>query len=221
VDFEHKLIDLGNKPSEFVNKYAAAPGSYGTAKVPLLEYNGDGVSEQLVVESDVVTRFVAQHVEGSDKKKDIDLLPYDQQGRIDSFLGVWESVVSTYYAVLTSSSQKQVTQSLKRFQGALDKLEDTLNDKDDDTPFVCAKFSVAECVAAPWVQRFFVTLPYYRNIDFEDDILNDRYPTVQRWMEAVRTQPSVMASMCPEDEMKAAAERYYVSFVTPGAPATL
>mmetsp|Transcript_31991 Transcript_31991/g.52828 ORF Transcript_31991/g.52828 Transcript_31991/m.52828 type:complete len:118 (+) Transcript_31991:426-779(+) len=109
--------------------------------------------------------------------------------------------------------------SLKRFQGSLEKLELALGDaKSTTTPYVCQDFSVAECIAAPWVQRIFVTLPYYRSMDFSGDILM-AYPKVERWMEAVRNKPSVIASMCPEDEMKAAAERYYVSFVTKGAPA--
>merc|ERR1711939_1275348 len=33
-------------------------------------------------------------------------------------------------------------------------------------------FSFAECICAPWVQRFFVTLPYFRGIDFDHRIID-------------------------------------------------
>jgi hypothetical protein len=58
VNFEHKIIDLSNKPPAFVDKYALAVGNTETrAKVPLLEYK-----DRLVVESDVVSKFVAQEI---------------------------------------------------------------------------------------------------------------------------------------------------------------
>lgn len=210
--FQHKLIDLSNKPDELVQKYSQAQGSYGAAKVPLLEHN-----DKFVVESDVVARYVAQHVEG---KNEVDLLPYKQADRIDAFLRIWDPVVDTYYGVLTSSNQKQVKTALKRFKLSLDMLEEDLQQGSADDTFVCPNFSVAECIAAPWVQRFFVTLPYYRNIDF-DEMVHTSYPRVARWMDAVRIKPSVVASRCPDEEMLAAAERYYVSFVSPGAPGRL
>lgn len=210
--FQHKLIDLSNKPDELVQKHNQAQGSYGAAKVPLLEHNAN-----LVVESDVVARYVAQHLEG---QNEIDLLPYKQADRIDAFLRVWDPVVDTYYGVLTSSNQKQVNVALKRFKLSLHVLEEDLKQGSADDTFVCPDFSLAECIAAPWVQRFFVTLPYYRNIDF-DEMVHASYPRVARWMDAVRVKPSVVASQCPEEEMLAAAERYYVSFVSPGAPGRL
>ena len=77
-------------------------------------------------------------------------------------------------------------------------------------------FSFAECVAAPWVQRFFVTLPYFRGIDFEGDILR-AFDALPGWMRAVRDRASCRESICPEGEMIDAAKRYYVSYLSPGA----
>ena len=74
-------------------------------------------------------------------------------------------------------------------------------------------FSHAECISAPWIQRAYVTLPYFRGIDLENDILS-KMDRVSKWMAAVCERPSCVESRCPESEMIAAAKRYYVSFVS-------
>ena len=56
---------MQNKPPEFVSKYRQASGGTGSGLVPLLE---DG--DSLVIESDVVAKYVATEVEGSDGKGD-------------------------------------------------------------------------------------------------------------------------------------------------------
>jgi len=80
-------------------------------------------------------------------------------------------------------------------------------------------FSLAECISAPWIQRFFVTLPYFRDIDFVHEL--QRTGRLSDWMKSVCARPSVIESKCPDSEMIAAAKRYYVSFITPGAKGTL
>ena len=178
-------------------------GGRGVAKVPLLEYN-----EDLVIESEEVTKCIANNLEG-----DALVCSGAEEACLERFLQIWYPVVDTYYSVLTATSESSVRGSLQRFKVALSSLESVLQESKSDE-FVLDSFSVAECIAAPWVQRFFVTLPFYRNI-IADELLAER---TERWMKAVRNRPSVMASKCPEDEMLAAAERYYVSYVTPGAP---
>jgi glutathione S-transferase len=98
-------------------------------------------------------------------------------------------------------------------------VDDLLRDRTGD--FILGEnFSYAECIAAPWIQRCYVTLPYFRGIDFEDDILS-RFDFMSTWMRAVCDRPSCVTSRCPESEMIAACKRYYVSFVSPGATGTL
>ena len=74
-------------------------------------------------------------------------------------------------------------------------------------------------MAAPWVQRFFVTLPYFRGIDF-DDVLR-AFDALPGWTRAVRDRASCRESICPEGEMLDAAKRYYVSYLSPGATGRL
>ena len=75
--------------------------------------------------------------------------------------------------------------------------------------------SLAECIAAPWIQRWHVTLPKFRKTNLYDDLLGPSgLRRVAAWTRAVAQRPSAIATAAPEAEMIAAAERYYVSFVT-------
>ena len=175
----------------------------GTALVPLLEHGG-----QYVIESTVVARYIAQHVGGPE------LYPRTAEDleRIERFLSIWADVETTYYDLLRASSDAQVEERRALFVDRLAAVDELL----DRAPFLLGDdFSFAECIAAPWVQRFFVTLPYFRGIDF-DDVLR-AFDSLAAWTRAVRDRASCRESICPEGEMIDAAKRYYVSYLSPGA----
>ena len=175
--------------------------------VPLLEHG-----QELVIESTVVTRYIAQHVGGPE------LYPRtpDDLERIERFLSIWADVETTYYDLLRASSEAQAEERRALFVDRLAAVDKLL----DRAPFLLGDdFSFAECVAAPWVQRFFVTLPYFRGIDF-DDVLR-AFDALPGWMRAVRDRASCRESICPEGEMIDAAKRYYVSYLSPGAKGCL
>jgi len=201
------------------------------AKVPLLEH-GDG----LVVESDVVAKYIAQNIgrhhteeeDGDDYDAMYPVADAEIRGRIDNFLATWYPVVDSYYSYLCASSELSAKSALLEFRASLQLLERELPEVKVDSSstngnYFCLgnTFSVAECIAAPWIQRFYVTLPYFRGVDFEKDVLPPECTKVCRWANSVRARSSVVKSACPEDEMLAAARRYYVSFVSPGAPGKL
>eukprot|EP01083_Nonionella_stella_P133090 404646_1 len=74
-------------------------------------------------------------------------------------------------------------------------------------------FSYGECISAPWVQRFYVSLPYFRGINFQDDILlANNLQCLSKWMNKVCNRPSCIESKCDEDEMIAACKdiMYYI-----------
>lgn len=222
VPFEHRIIDLSAKPDDFVSKYrkAAGEGAWGSAKVPLLEHG-----ENLVVESDLVAKYIAEHVH-LDGRFNEDLYPssssYDACQQIDAFLEIWLDVVDHYYDILTvppSSGETGVMNTMNVFERSLGALENVLsqNSASKDGAFVLGrKFSLAECIAAPWVQRFYVTLPHFRSVNFQETLLP--FGRTAKWMSAVRRRKSVVESKCPEEEIIAAANRYYVSYITPGSP---
>lgn len=235
---------MNNKPSNFVAKYKEASGGYGSGLVPLLEHG-----DQLVIESDVVAKYVATNIrkiqnnedgkgkeEGGEGGGEKDFL-YPQEEDIeacdiiDQFLSQWYPVTDRYYDVLCAGDLQQTKECQQDFIGALCTLENILKDEknnrsnsihknedydDNNGHFLLGKhFSLAECISAPWVQRFYVTLPYFRNLDFNNEIQDMHH--LSKWMKAVCDRPSVIASKCPEEEMIAAAKKYYVSYITPGA----
>ena len=172
--------------------------------VPLLEHG-----QELVIESTVVARYIAQHVGGPE------LYPRTAEDleRIEGFLARWNEVETTYYDLLRASSDAQVEERRALFVERLAAGDELL----DRAPFLLGDdFSFAECIAGPWVQRFFVTLPYFRGIDFEGDVLR-AFDALPGWMRAVRDRASCQESICPEGEMLDAAKRYYVSYLSPGA----
>ena len=77
---------------------------------------------------------------------------------VERFLDLWHPVVDKYYSILTAGSEMSVNKAMDQFVGDLALLNSLL--KESEGPFLLGEsFSVAECIAAPWVQRFFVTLP--------------------------------------------------------------
>jgi len=217
VEFQHNIIDLKDKPREFVAKYKEASGGYGSGLVPLLEHG-----DNLVIESDVVAKYVAQNIDGVDGKGD-DLYPSldsdEDIQQIDNFMLQWQDVTDTYYDLLRASSQKEAEKREVAFVKSLAAIDHLLKYRPGD--FILGEnFSYAECIAAPWIQRFYVTMPYFRGINFEEDILS-QFEFVSSWMKAVCGRPSCVTSICPQSEMIAACKRYYVSFISPKATGTL
>lgn len=215
MEFQHKIIDLQDKPTEFVSKYREASGGYGSGLVPLLEHG-----DNLVIESDVVAKYVAQNIDGRDGMGD-SMYPCDEESceHIENFMQIWDKVTSEYYGLLRANSQEEADEYEAGFTMTLLEVDDLL--KKYDGEFILGQhFSYAECISAPWIQRAFVTLPYFRAIDFENEVLS-KMEHVSNWMKSVCERPSCVATCCPESEMIAAAKRYYVSFISPGAPGYL
>lgn len=207
MDFEHKIIDLSNKPPAFVDKYALAVGNTEIrAKVPLLEHNG-----KLVVESDVVSKFVAQEI-GSDDS----MYPKNDEearGQVAQFLKAFETAVQGYYELLSASNEDEVAKGRDAFCQSLHGLNDALG---DGRPFLLGDtFSVAESITAPWVHRFQVAIPYFRGVELED---LDVPENISRWMKAVFDRPSVQSTVCLNAYLLESTARYFVTYITPGAP---
>lgn len=203
------MIDLRAKPKTLVDLYERAkPGSRGGAFVPLLEHDG-----AIVVESVDVARYVDEIPSVCERR----LAPAGAGAAgaaIDAFLVAWPDVEAAYYRVLTAPSQTAADAAAEAFVDELRNLDALL--PPDGGPFLLGgDFSLAECVAAPWVQRWAVTLPKYRRLDAERDLFEPNgLDRLAAWARAVRARPSAVATAAPDAEMLAAAERYYVTFTT-------
>ena len=92
----------------------------------------------------------------------------------------------------------------------------------DGGAFLCGEaFTLAECVAAPWVERMSAMLPLWRNIDFTALCEGHGLTKVAAWSDAVLERPSVQTTSAGVEEMARAARKYYVEYVSPGAAGVL
>jgi glutathione S-transferase len=234
VDFEHRLVDLQNKPADFVSKYAAAIGTTDVssvrAKVPLLEY-GD---ETLVVESEDVIKFIGQTMGTND-----DMYPSSandtRRARIESFIKAFERTIQGYYKFMTATNEDEANEGKLEFCTALHALAPHI-----ETPPFCLgeTFSVAECYAAPFLHRYQATVPYFRGVSMSGVMLllqakdedkagkhnnnNDNsIDKVTAWMNAVCNRPSVLATNAPSDHLLKTTRGYFIKYVSPKSPAAL
>lgn len=212
--FTHEIIDLSDKPSEFLRLSGAAGNG---AKVPLLE-----MGEQVVGESLDIVRLLG---------KDTSLLPAQGESHIEPVIELWVGQVEpAYYALLRASSEPEAQRLRLPLLQALSDLENRLLMRQgfggpDDTatfgPFLCDDFSLAEVVAAPWVERMLQMMPLWRAVDFPYLLQQNGLERTRTWMQAIAARPSVTASSAGADEMERASRRYYVKHVSPGAPGVL
>ena len=163
-----------------------------------------------MTESIDVCKYIGANLDPNNR-----LYPPSERDRVDSFLQQWESVTDTYYSYLSASNKANVNSARTNFAKSLQKLEPYF--PDNDGPFLLGeKFSIAECISAPWVQRFHHVIPHYRAETLNDIGVSG---SISKWMEAVQKRSSVIDTGVPSGEMFRAAELYYVSYVSPGAPA--
>jgi len=212
--FTHEIIDLADKPSEFLRLSELASGGKGKSTVPLLEMGEDVVSESL----DIV-RLLG---------KDTSLLPKQGDYHIEPFITHWvEQVVPAYYELLRAPSEQQAQARRYPLLQALSELENLFltrqgfGDDEAESPFLCDEFSLAEVVAAPWAERMLLMLPHWRAFELTGLIQSVGLDRTHRWLLAVAARPSVVQSSAGAEEMALASRKYYVEHVSPNAPGVL
>jgi len=212
--FTHEIIDLADKPSEFLRLSELASGGKGKSTVPLLEMGEDVVSESL----DIV-RLLG---------KDTSLLPKQGDDHIEPFITHWvEQVVPAYYELLRAPSEQQAQARRYPLLQALSELENLFltrqgfGDDQAESPFLCDEFSLAEVVAAPWAERMLVMLPHWRAFELTGLVQSVGLDRTRSWLLAVAARPSVVQSSAGAEEMARASRKYYVEYVSPNAPGVL
>ncbi len=215
MPFQHEIIDLSRKPAEFLDLYGRS-GRAGSAKVPLLELDGE-----VIVESIDIARRVARLPGGES------LLPPDGASRVDAFVRLWTGrVEGAYYDVLSAPSEPAAGLATSALVATLVQVEDALRDRADGAaacgPFLLGgTFSLAEAVAAPWCERMLRMLPHWRAIDTPSLCERHGLLLTREWLLATAARPSVVQSSAGDVEMARAAALYYVSHVSPGAAGRL
>jgi len=211
-------VDLQDKPQDFVDLYRRSnplPGA--RAKVPLLhvvesEAGGSKPAESVLCESLIVAEFVAERFGGGGGQDGGSglggLLPpvLVDRARSRLFTELCGSAFS-YFPLLRAKGDKLET-SLETYKEGLIGVDAFLAEVgDDEGPFLLGRrFSLAECSAAPFLQRACTILPEFMGsggrpvhpIEVCDELGLVR---LRRWIEAVLERPSVESTGVPKDEM--------------------
>lgn len=212
--YETVLIDLQNKPDDFLNLYSRAnPIPNARAKVPVLEVVSEDESERNVVitESLVVADYVAESF------PDAGLIPATSEGRATMrlFSELCGSSSFSYWNILRARGDDEKFQSaVEEFKQALINTNTFLEKKGDPQgPFLFGEqFTLAECNAAPFVQRACNILPAFTSgeeggtsassvvdpikICEEQGLLR-----LKKWIIATLARPSVKSVEIKEEDM--------------------
>lgn len=209
--FEDIAIDLQNKPKEFCDLYAKAnPIPSASAKVPLLEVIKEGEKQPstILTESLVVTDYLAERF------PDAGLLPSSIEDRacMRLFSELCGSSSFSYWNILRSKGDSEKFESaVKNFKQALIDANTVLEQKGDpEGPFLFGEqFTLAECNAAPFIQRACNVLPAFTGEGDGEAVVDpikiceeQDLSRLKVWILAVLARPSVKAMELPEEAMR-------------------
>lgn len=195
-------MDLQDKPKEFTEAYAKAnPLDGARAKVPLLQVL-DKEHEVYLCESIIVAEYIAE--------KNQVLLPQSLEER--AIMRLFTDLCGpsfSYFPLLRAKDEKLVA-ALKTFREGLTAVDTFLNyHGSGEGPFLFGNtFTLAECNAAPFVQRACVILPAFTGQQIDSvkvnpmDICDELgLLRLKSWMEAVLSRSSVVETGVSEEEL--------------------
>ena len=210
VPYERVPIDLRDKPQWFLD------GVNPRGKVPAVRDEASGL---VVFESHVVNEFLVERF-GAERAAGAALMPPAALDR--ARVRLWNEhldsqLAPAHFTLLMNKNATDEPAKRAALDAALQHYEDHLVG-----PYLCGEaFTLAECVAAPWVERMSAMLPLWRNIDFTALCERHGLTKVAAWSDAVLERPSVQTTSAGTEEMARAARRYYVEYVSPGAAGVL
>jgi glutathione S-transferase len=207
IPYEKIMVDLQNKPQHFVEMYQRAnqlPDA--RAKVPLLHVvNDDGDEDDFVLcESLVVSEYVAE-VYG---KNSLLASSPEDRARVRLFTELCGSSFS-YFPLLRAHTDDGGAPAalLESFKEGLIGVDALLRGSKDGPFLLGNSFSLAECNAAPFLQRCCAILPEFTRVDplqLCDELGLDR---LKVWIEAVLMRPSVVTTGVSMGDMRESTTR--------------
>jgi len=208
VPFESVTVDLQNKPKEFVDLYAVSnplPGA--RAKVPLLEVT-DGTDRAVLCESLIVTEYISERYGGGA------LLPprFEDRARAKLFTELCATSFS-YWSIIRAKGEAREA-AIETYRQELTGIDIFLSRVGEGSgPFLLGdRFSIAECNAAPFVQRACAILPSFtgkgemgngegKSVDLLEICDELKLVRLKMWIEAVLARPSVVHTGVSREDM--------------------
>lgn len=245
MDYEIVTEDLQNKSPEFLELYAKAnplPGA--RAKVPLLEVMDVKQSAEPIylTESLVVAEYIAEQYGQTSNENDDSMDASEEQtpkkvkpgaslcppsardrATVRLFTELCGGPAFSYFPLLRAKGDA-VDDAVKTFKEGLIGA-DTFLKHHDSSPFLLGnRFSLAECNAAPFVQRACTILPAFTGPDSANPDMPKVDPLamceelglerLQTWIEAVMARPSVVTTGVPKDKLIESTNKMLERFAT-------
>jgi len=162
IDYVH--IDLGpTKPAwykELVNPFGTVPCLYDEGR-PIFE-----------------SRIVAEYLEEKFSNRGTQLMPADLVDRANIRLVISqfdEKLISKFYTVLRASTEEKLNEALAAVREPLKQVDEMYGKYNTSGPyFLGNQLSMAEITILPFIFRFSITIPHYRQVDIFADAPNFR-----------------------------------------------
>jgi glutathione S-transferase len=202
VDAEVTVVDLMNKPSDFLELYSSISADVTTsAKVPILV---DGNFR--LIESSII----ASYLEDAYPESGASLAPQSASDKaiVRFFIDTYEkSLGSMTMKVLSNPEIGSFPTSLKSDLEKNIRIVNTFLEKygKPDGPFLLgSQFSLAEVNTAPFVTRLSVLLQAFCNTNLATECINLGCGRLNLWIDAVSSRISVTSTLPATDELVAA-----------------
>lgn len=197
LNFEHKIVDLQNKPKHFKDLYASIhPDPTAAAKVPII-IDGDNQ----LIESNVVSEYLDAQYKSTGTK----LFPEDplQLAKVRWFVDLFsESFMPGLFGMLRADSDESLQAAQTKFETALKNLNKFIeqhgSSKGGDF-FLGGNYSFAEVAATPFVHRSSAALTALRGYSLEKSIEQQMLTRLSAWMKAALARASYQET-APADE---------------------
>ena len=179
------------------------------AKVPVLETTTGG-GTVVLTESLVVSEYVGE------KFPEANLLPESPEDRATMrlFTELCGSSSFSYFGVLRAKGSEGYEAAAASFEEGLVKANAFLEAAGSSGgPFLFGdRFTLAECNAAPFVQRACFVLPSFTEVDPLKICDEKGLDRLKEWITATLDRPSVRSVRIPDDEMKTNVSRMLERF---------
>eukprot|EP00600_Ochromonadales_sp_CCMP1393_P005076 CAMPEP_0174960370 /NCGR_PEP_ID=MMETSP0004_2-20121128/3668_1 /TAXON_ID=420556 /ORGANISM="Ochromonas sp., Strain CCMP1393" /LENGTH=255 /DNA_ID=CAMNT_0016208739 /DNA_START=18 /DNA_END=785 /DNA_ORIENTATION=- len=201
VDFELRMVDLQNKPEDFNAMYASISpwGTETSSKVPIFEEEAEDGAGIKLIESGVITNYVADKfpLDGSS-------FTAEESAAARLFADTFEKTLGGLtMPIMKASGDADAIQAVaEKIQSSIGILNSYLLRISPEGPFVLEnKFSVAEMMTAPFLQRLIPVAKHFVGVDVLAQCQEMKADRLLKWIEATLARESVSSIQVDDNQL--------------------